>query len=184
MQRIFNLLRANEMNMAVKSACGEDAPFTSDGFSARPDDDVHTGLGVGITCLANRRNAPVFQPDIRLQYSAMIDNQRIGDHRIHGPFGAGGLRLSHPVADDLAPAKFDLFTVSQRICAVPAGCGSTNQLGRQIALNLDYQIRIGQPQFVTNRGAKHSGIGTTRDLAGHIKASLKTRLFHSAPMTR
>ena len=85
MQRVIDLLRADEMDVAVKPACGQNPPFARDRLGARADDNVDTGLGVGVARLADLVDPPVAQADIGLVDAGMIDDQRIGDDRIHRP---------------------------------------------------------------------------------------------------
>src|SRR5262249_60697045 len=47
-QRVLDLLRADEMDVTVETAGGEDAAFTGDNVSARTDDDADVRLDVGI----------------------------------------------------------------------------------------------------------------------------------------
>ena len=53
-QRFVDLLRADEMDVRVEAAGGEDLAFARDHFGARPDDDGDAGLDVGIAGLADR----------------------------------------------------------------------------------------------------------------------------------
>ena len=82
MQRILHLLRADEVDVAVNAACGQDAPFAGDDLGARADDDIDARLRVGIARLADGVDQPVFQADIGLVDAGVIDDQRIGDDGI------------------------------------------------------------------------------------------------------
>ncbi len=53
-QRFLDLLRADEMDVAVDPAGGEDLAFAGDHLGARPDDDVDARLHVGVARLADR----------------------------------------------------------------------------------------------------------------------------------
>ena len=53
-QRFLDLLRADEMDVGVEAAGGEDLALAGDHLGARPDDDRHAGLDVGIAGLADR----------------------------------------------------------------------------------------------------------------------------------
>ena len=149
-QRFFDLLWADEMDMHIKPARGQDAPFTGDDFRARPDDDVHIRLRVGIARLANRGNPPAAQPDIGFHHAPMIQDQRIGDHGIHGTLGARDLRLAHAITDHLAAAEFHFLAI-----------------GGEIFFNLDEDFRIGQAHTVAHGWAIHAGIGGARELRCH-----------------
>mmetsp|Transcript_23960 Transcript_23960/g.43736 ORF Transcript_23960/g.43736 Transcript_23960/m.43736 type:complete len:526 (-) Transcript_23960:708-2285(-) len=172
MQCILDLLRADEVDVAVKASRRQDAPLTRDGLCARADDDIDAGLGVGIARLANGRDAPVFQAHIGLVDARPVHDQRVGDDGVHSPFGPRGLRLAHPVANDFAAAKFDLFAIEQRVAASAAGCRSSCVFGGQVTLNLDKQFGVGQAHLVAHSGAKHGGIIGAGDGCGHGRPSL------------
>ena len=145
MQRILDLLRTYEMNMAVEPSCGQDATLACNGFCPGTDDDCDAGLGIRVPSLADGGNAPVLQPDVRLVDAAVIDDQRIGDDGIHCALDTRRLRLPHPVTDDLAATEFNLFAI-----------------GGKIALHLDDQIRIGKPYLVSGRRTEHGCILAAR----------------------
>ena len=52
-QRVLDLLRADEMDVAVEAAGGEDLALARDDVGAGPDDDGDAGLDVGIAGLAD-----------------------------------------------------------------------------------------------------------------------------------
>ena len=87
-QRLVDLLRADEMDMRVHGAGGEDLAFAGDRLGAGADDDVDARLRVRIAGLADRGDAAVLQADIGLDDPPMIDDQRIGDDGVDGAFGA------------------------------------------------------------------------------------------------
>ena len=149
-QRFFDLLRANEMDMHIKSTRGQDAPFTGDDFRPRANDDVHIGLRIRIARLANRGNPPTAKPNIGFHHAPMIQDQRIGNNGIHGAIGARDLRLTHAIANHLAAAEFHFLTI-----------------GGQVAFNLDKNFRIGQAHTVANGWAIHAGISGARDFRCH-----------------
>ena len=139
MQRIFDLLRADIVNMAVKPASRQDTPLARDDLGACADGDGDIGLRVGISRLADGGDAPILQADIGLVNACVIDHQSIGDDRVHHAFSAGQLRLAHAIADHLAAAKLDLL---------PMGAC-------EITLDLDDQICIGKAQSVACGRPKH-----------------------------
>src|SRR5205085_9026649 len=65
-ERIVDLLRADEMDVTVDAARGDDLALAGDRLGARPDDDVDTRLHIGIAGLADRGDAAVLQADIGL----------------------------------------------------------------------------------------------------------------------
>ena len=54
------------MDVTVKPASGQDTPFSRNRLCARTNDDVHTGLGIGVACFADLMDATVLQADIGL----------------------------------------------------------------------------------------------------------------------
>ena len=151
MQGVIDLLRADKVNMAVKPAGCEDLPLAGDHLGAGPDDNIDIGLRIGIASLADRRNAAIAQRDIGFVNARIIQNQRIGDHRISGAGGARGLRLPHAVTDHFTAAKFNLFTI-----------------GRQIFFNLDENLRIGQAQLIASGWPIHPRIIPAANTDCHV----------------
>ena len=144
------------MNMRIDPAGRQDLAFAGNHLGSRPDDDIDTGLNIRIARLADPGDAAVGDPDVRLDDTPVVDDQRVGDDRIHRALRLGKLRLAHAVTDDLATAELHLLAVDG-----------------EILLHLHDQIGIGQPHAVARRRAKHVGIGGAGD-AGHQS---------SAPMT-
>ena len=152
-KRVIDLLRADEVNVNVETAGGNDLSFGGDRLGAGSDDDIHPRLDIGISGLADSRNPAVFQTDIGLVDARMIQDQRIGDNGIHGAAGARDLGLAHAVADNLAAAEFHFFAID-----------------RAIVFDLDDQVRIGKADLVAGRGAEHVRIGAAVDFIGHRSA--------------
>lgn len=65
MKSVIDLLRADEMDVAVKPASRQDAPLARNRLGSGADDDVDAGLSVGVARLADLVDAPVFQAHIR-----------------------------------------------------------------------------------------------------------------------
>ena len=154
-QRVLDLLRTDEVDMRVEAPGGEDLALGGDGLGARPDDDIHARLGVGVAGLADGGDAAALQPDVGLVDAAVVEDQRVGDDGVHRAGGAGRLGLAHAVADDLAAAELDLFAV-----------------GREILFDLDHQFGVGQPQPVAGGGAVHAGIGGAGQGACHQRSPM------------
>jgi hypothetical protein len=57
-QGLFDLLRADEVDVAVDAACGDDVALAADDLGAGADDDVHARLRVGVARLADGGDAP------------------------------------------------------------------------------------------------------------------------------
>ena len=65
-QRVVDLLGADEVDVAVEAAGGQDLALARDGLGPRADDDVDARLGVGVAGLADRVDAPVAQAHVGL----------------------------------------------------------------------------------------------------------------------
>src|SRR4029079_1039075 len=116
-------------------------------LGARPDDDRHARLDVRIAGLADGMDVAVFETDVGLDDPPVVDDQRVGDHGVDRAALVGDLRLAHAVADHLAAAELHLFAV-----------------GREILLDLDDQIGVGEPHAVARGGSEHIGVGAPFDL--------------------
>jgi hypothetical protein len=149
-QRFLDLLGADEVDMRVDGAGGDDSTFAGDRLGAGTDDDRHVRLDVGIAGLADAGDATVLDADIGLDDPPMVDDQRIGDDRIDGAGRPRRLALPHAVPDHLAAAELDLLAI-----------------GREVALDLDDEVRVGEPHPVARRRPEHVGIGGARHLERH-----------------
>ena len=136
-----DLLRANEMDVRIEAAGGEDLAFAGDHFGAGPDDDGDAGLDVRIAGFANRRDEPVLQAHIGLHDPPMVEDDGVGDDRVDRAARVGGLRLAHAVADHLAAAELHLFAVS-----------------REVLLDFDDELGVGKADAVAGGGTKHLGV--------------------------
>ncbi len=140
-ERFLDLLRADEMDVGVEAASGEDLAFARDHFGSGPDDDGDAGLDVRIAGLADRGDEPVLQADVGFDDPPMVEDDCVGDDGVDRAAGVGRLRLTHAVADHFAAAEFHLFAVS---------C--------EILLDLDDELRVGEANPVAGRGAEHFGV--------------------------
>ena len=146
MQRVLDLLRADEMDMGVEAACGEDLALARDRLGAGADDDVDAGLGVRVARLADLDDAAILEADVGFVDAGPVDDQGVGDHGVHRAARAGGLRLAHAVADDLAAAEFHLLAI-----------------GGEVFLNLDEQLSVCEADLVARGGAVHGGVVAAGD---------------------
>jgi hypothetical protein len=147
------LLRADEVDVAVDAAGGDDHALTGDHLGAGADDDVHAGLGVGVAGLADGGDAAVLQADVGLDDAPVVDDERVGEHRVDSALRARALRLRHAVANRLAATELHLLTVAA------GGQG-------EVLLHLDQQPGVGQAHAVAHGGAEHVGVGASVD-GGH-----------------
>ncbi len=159
-QRLVNLLRADEMDVRVEAAGGENFSFAGDHFGAGTDDDGDARLNVGIAGLADRENLAVLDADVGFDDAPVIEDQRVGDHGVDGAAGVGDLRLPHAVANDFAAAEFHLFAVDS-----------------EILFDFDDEIGVGEPHSVARGRAEHAGIGRAFHRDSHILSSQLSTAF-------
>src|SRR5580704_1690079 len=132
-----DLLWADEVDVRVDAAGGDDAAFTGDGFGAGADDHgifflcgwirinrTEAALDARVAGVANADDAAVLDADVGLDNAEDgIEDERVGDDEVERLSVGGDGRLAHAVADDLAAAEFDFIAV-------------TAALGDEIALDL------------------------------------------------
>ncbi len=108
--RLFDLLRADEMDVSIDGARRRDQAFARDHFGSGADHDVDAGLHIRIAALADADDAAVLQPDVGLDDAPVINDQRIGDDGVDDLRG-DALALSHAVANHLAAAELHFLAV-------------------------------------------------------------------------
>ncbi len=113
--RRLDLLRTNEVNMAVDAPGGDDHSFPGHHLGAGANDDIHIVLNVGVARLANGVDFAVFDADVGLDNAPPVENQGVGNHQVYRPGVAPDRRLTHAVADHLAAAKFHLIPVGGEV---------------------------------------------------------------------
>ena len=167
-QRLVHLLRADEMDVAVEAAGGEDFSFAGDDLGAGADDDGDAGLDVGIAGLADGGDAAFLDADVGLDDAPVVEDQRIGDDGVDRALLVGDLRLAHAVADHLAAAELHLLAIDG-----------------EIFFDLDDEIGISQPHAVSRGGPEHIGIGRAFHCDRHISSPvLSTADFRLLPHPR
>src|SRR5262249_1718564 len=114
-QRFFDLLRADEVDVSVETAGGEDFSFARDHLGARPDPAGDARLDVRMAGLADCGNPPFLEADVGFDDAPVIEDQRIGDDGVDGAPAAGDLALTHAVTDHLAAAELHLLAVEGEI---------------------------------------------------------------------
>ena len=145
-ERLLDLLRADEMDVAVDAAGGDDHAFAGDRLGAGADGDRDAGLDVRIARLADLPDAAVLDPDVGFDDPGMVDDQRVGDDGV-GDLRRAALTLSHAVADHFPAAELHLLTVD-----------------RVVLLDLDPQRGVGEAHAIADRGAEHLRVGLASDL--------------------
>src|SRR4029453_14856924 len=103
-----------------------------------------------IAGLANRHNDAILDPDVGFHDAPVIDNQRIGDQHIRRLRCAYVRRLSHTIAQHFATTELHLITVD-----------------REIALDLNKQLGVGQPHAVAHCRTIHLRIDAPCDRETH-----------------
>ena len=131
--------------MRVEPAGGQNLALAGDDFGPGADDDRHAGLDIGIAGLADGGDQTITEADVGFDDAPMVKDHRIGDDGVDGAAGPRSLALPHAVANDLAAAEFHLFAV-----------------GREIILDLDEELGVGEAHAVARRRAEHVGIGGAR----------------------
>ena len=81
-QRFVDLLRADEMDVGVDAAGGDDQPSPAMTSVPAPMTMVDAGLDVRIAGLADAGDAAVLDADVGLDDAAGVEDQRVGDHDI------------------------------------------------------------------------------------------------------
>ena len=81
-QRLLDLLRADEVDVRVDAAGGDDHALARDHLGAAADGDRHAGLDVGIARLADGGDAAVLDADVGLDDAPVVEDQRVGDDGI------------------------------------------------------------------------------------------------------
>ena len=148
-ERLVRELRADEVDMAVDAAGGQDFSFAGDDFGSRADDDIDAGLDVGVAGLADPADAPAGDRDVGLHDPPVIEDERVGDDGVHSTGRTRGLGLAHAVADDFSAAELHFL----------AGNG-------EVAFDLDEEIGVGEADAVADGGAEHVRIGGAGEM-GH-----------------
>ena len=87
-ERFLDLLRADEVDMGVDAAGGDDAALAGDDLGARADHDVDAGLDVGVAGLADAGDAAVPDADIGLDDAPMVEDDGVGDDGVDRALGA------------------------------------------------------------------------------------------------
>jgi hypothetical protein len=75
----------DEMNVSINAAGGHNGVFACDNFGIRPDDDRYSWLNVGVSCFTDPGDRSVLNSNFRLDNSALIDNDRVRNHRVPMP---------------------------------------------------------------------------------------------------
>src|SRR5690606_31803966 len=113
-QRLFDLLRADEVDMGVYPARRQDHALAGDHFGGAADSDGHARLDIRVAGLADGGDAPVLEADVGLDDAPVVEDQRVGDDRVDHLSGAQ-LALAHAVADDLAASELHFVAIDGEV---------------------------------------------------------------------
>ena len=138
------------MDVRIETAGRENLALTRDYLGARADDNRHIRLDIGIAGFADRVNPSLFQSDVGFDDAPMVEDQRIGDHRVDRALPIGDLALPHAIADHLAAAELHLLAI-----------------GGEILLHLDDDVGVGKPNPIPGGRTEHGGIDVARNPVGH-----------------
>ncbi len=144
-QGFFHLLGADEVDVGIDAAGGEDLALTGDDFGAGADHDGHVWLGIRVAGFADGGDAAFLDAHVGFDDAPPVENQGVGDHGVHHG-GIGTLALAHAVADNLAAAEFYFV-------AVVGG----------VAFHFNPQVGVAEPHPVAGGWAVHVGVGLSGD---------------------
>ena len=121
-------------------------PFAGDDLGAGADHDVDARLDVGIAGLAELAIRPslIAMSPLTMPHQSMTSALVI---TVSAQSFASALALPHAVADHLAAAELHLLAVD-----------------REIALDLDDEVGVGEPHAIADRRPEHLGVGAPADL--------------------
>src|SRR6201981_238777 len=162
---LFDLLRADVMNVRVDAAGGDNLALARDHFSSRADYDRDVRLDIRISSFPDRCNLAVFNSDICLHDPPVIKNQSVRNYRVDSTFTARALGLSHSVANRLPAAELHLLAV-----------------GRVVLFYFDEDVRIRKAYFVADGWSKHLRISSAVHFVRHLLFSFWA-FPGNAPMT-
>src|SRR6185437_7842792 len=83
-QRVLDLLRADEVDVRVDTAGRYNLAFTRDHLGTRADNDVHTRLDIRIAGLADTCDEAIADADVGFYDTPVIQYHGVGDDGIHG----------------------------------------------------------------------------------------------------
>ena len=150
-----DLLRRDEMDVAVDAARGDDQVFTGDHFGGCADDKLRIDAvhRVGISGFADFHDAAVLDSDIGFDDAPMIEDDGVGDDQVERAMLADSrmarAALAHAVANHFAAAEGDFVAVV-----------------REVFFDFDDQIGVGQANAVAFGGAVEVGVGAAGNVQG------------------
>ena len=109
-QRLLDLLRADEVDVAVEAAGGEDLALAGDHLGAGADDDVDARLHVRIAGLAELEDAPADDADVAFDDAPVVEDHGVGDDGVDRAVGvrrpgSGPCRRGSPCRRRTSPPR-------------------------------------------------------------------------------
>src|SRR5271156_4332012 len=115
-ERFANLLRRDEVDVAIHAAGGKDQIFSGDHFGGGANDQI--GINprhrVWISGFADFHDAAVFDADVGFHDAPVIEDYSVGNDEVQRAvfaFSGGARALAHAVANYFAAAESDLVAV-------------------------------------------------------------------------
>ena len=140
-------LRTNVVNVRVQSSRGDDTSFRGNSFGIYADNHPRGHVSdVWITTVTYTDDVAIFNADISLINTTMIDYQCVRDDCVERVSVADTRLLRHSLAKRLTAAKFRFFTFH-----------------RQVALGGDVKVRISQSYAITDCGSVHVRVLVSRN---------------------
>ncbi|ESU51923.1 hypothetical protein P376_0101 [Streptomyces sp. HCCB10043] len=150
----------DEVDVGVDRSGREQLPVARDDLGLGADHQVGVDAvhGVRVPGLADAGDPAVPDADVGLDDAPVVDDDGAGDDGVGRALGPGGAGLAHGLADHLAAAE-------HRLVARVSGAA------RAVLLDLDEQIRVGEPDPVAGRGPEQVGVHRALEVRhrGHLR---------------
>src|SRR5438270_12941383 len=92
-ERLLDQLRADEVDVRIDAAGGDDTALSGDRFCPWADHDVHAWLDIGVAGFADPADATVADSDLGFDETAVIEEYGIGNDSVVGDVVAGLLTV-------------------------------------------------------------------------------------------
>lgn len=162
-------LGADQVDVRVDGARGDDPSVARDDLGLRADDEVGVDAvhGVGVAGLADAGDPAVADAQVGLDDPPVVDDHRARDDGVRSALRARGARLAHGLPNDLATAEHGLVT------GAPRAAGA-------VLLDLDEQVGVGEADTVAGGGAEQIGVRAAGEIRhrGHLRSRRAGRVRH------
>ena len=147
--------------MRVDAARRDDTALARYHLGRRAHDHARgdAGLDVGVARLAHPHDPAGANPEIGLDDAPVVQDEGIGDDQVeHAVGGGGACRLAHSVANHLPAAELHLVAVDG-----------------EVLLDLDQDVRVGEPDAIADRRAVEICVLAAREAKAHRLTLPETR---------